>query len=321
MLRVLRFSIALLGIVAAGGAFAQSADFEVTTLGTGSPTPDIARFSNSTLVKAGKQTLLFDAGRGVTMRLWQGRTAMGSINAVFLTHYHSDHTVGLPDLWLTGWLASPFGGRKSPMLLFGPEGAKELMAGLQRAYAADIKIRVADQKLATDGVEVKVTEIKEGVVYTQDGVTVTAIEVDHGDLIKPAFGYRVDYDGRSVVISGDTRPSENLIKHATGASLVIHSVGAIKDELLKGPKGTWYTDILNHHTKPAEAGTVFTRIQPKLAVYSHFVLLGDLGVTPPTVPDVIEETRKTYKGPLVASEDLMRFTITKDAVNVTPPAK
>ena len=321
MLRVLRFSIALLGIVAAGGAFAQPADFEVTTLGTGAPPPVLARFGPATLVKAGKQTLLFDAGRGVTMRLWQGRTKIGSIDAVFLTHYHSDHTVGLADLWLTGWLDSPFGGRKSPMLLFGPEGAKELMAGLQRAYAADIKIRVADQKLATDGVDAKVTEIKEGVVYTKDGVTVTAFEVDHGDLIKPAFGYRVDYDGRSVVISGDTRPSENLIKHATGATLLIHPVAAIKDELLKGPKGAWYADILNHHTKPAEAGTVFTRTQPKLAVYYHFVLLADLGVTAPTVPEVIEETRTTYKGPLVASQDMMKFTITKDAVNVTPPAK
>jgi ribonuclease Z len=122
-------------------------------------------------------------------------------------------------------------------------------------------------------------------VYDRDGVKVTAFEVDHGPLIKPAFGYRVDFGGRSVTVSGDTRFNENLIKHATGTDLLIHQVAAVREELLKNPV---YQVILDHHTKPEEAGVVFTRAKPKLAVYYHFVLLGT-----PQVPPLTEDLRRT----------------------------
>ena len=188
------------------------------------------------------------------------------------------------------------------------------MENLERAYDWDIRTRIADQKLAKENVSVSVTEIKEGIVYDHDGVKVTAFEVDHGDLVKPAFGFRVDYGGRSAVISGDTRFNENLIKHATGTDLLIHQVAAVRPELLASPV---FQLILAHHTKPEEAGVVFARTQPKLAVFYHFSLLGTPQVKPMTAQEVVELAQKSYTGPLLAGEDLMVFHIGREGVTVT----
>jgi len=314
--------LALLTILSAPSTIAfgqtgQPDDFEVVMLGTGSPPPTMKRFGPATLIKAGRQVLLFDVGRGASQRIWQTGTPMGAINGVFITHLHSDHIVGLPDVWLTGWLPSPFGQRKSPMRVWGPQGTKELMSGLEKAYDWDIKTRIADQKLARDWVNVEATEIEEGVVYDQDGVKVTAFEVDHGDLIKPCFGFRVDFGGRSVVISGDTKFNENLIKHAKGANLLIHQAAMAKDELLK--KSISFRYIIDHHTKPEEAGVVFARTQPKLAALYHIVLLTDGKIAAPTEADVAERVKTEYQGPLVIAEDLMRFSIKNDGVSHKMP--
>jgi ribonuclease Z len=193
----------------------SSSDFRVTLLGTGVPTPRPDRFGPSTLVEVGNQRLLIDAGRGAAIPLYQVGVPMGSIDALLLTHYHSDHTSGIPDVWLTGWLQSHYGTRTKPLRVLGPVGAKELMSNLQKAYAADIKIRIADEKLPPEGAEMEVKEFNsDGAVYKKNGVTVIAFEVDHGDVIKPAYGYRIEYDGRSVVISGGSTGSD--LTHACG---------------------------------------------------------------------------------------------------------
>jgi len=288
-------------------------DFRVTLLGTGSPQPSIDRFGPGVLVQAGGQTLLIDCGRGVTQRLFQLNVKLGDVNKLFITHLHSDHVVGIPDLWLTGWLEPPFAQRKGPFQVFGPLGTRSMMEYLEKAYEWDIQTRIADQKLARENVAVSVSEIKEGVVYDRGGVKVTAFEVDHGDLVKPAFGYRVDYGGHSAVVSGDTRFSENLITHATGTDLLIHQVAAVRPELLALPV---FQVILAHHTKPDEAGVVFARTKPKLAVFYHFSLLGTQQVKPMTTQEVIDLARKNYDGPLVAGEDLMVFHIGQDGVTL-----
>jgi ribonuclease Z len=308
---------ALLALALSPYAWSQSPpegdDFSVTLLGTGSPQPVIDRFGPGVLVQVGGETLLFDCGRGVAQRLFQLGVKLGTANKLFLTHLHSDHTVGIPDLWLTGWLEAPWGQRKGSFQVFGPAGTRNLMEHLEKAYEWDIQTRIADQKLAKENVAVSVVEFKEGTVYEHQGVKVTAFEVDHGDLVKPAFGFRVDYGGRSTVISGDTRFNENLIRHAAGTDLLIHQVAAVRPELLASPV---FQVILAHHTKPEEAGIVFARTKPKLAVFYHFSLLGTPQVKPMTAQEVVELTRKTYAGPLVAGEDLMVFRIGRDGVNV-----
>lgn len=290
-------------------------EFRVTLLGTGSPAPVMRRFGPGVLVQAGGKTLLIDCGRGTTQRLFQVGLKLGQVDALFLTHLHSDHIVGIPDLWLTGWLEANYAQRKGPFVVFGPAGAQNLMDGLTRAYDWDIQARISDQNLDPASIRAQVTEFKEGVVYEQGGVKVTAIEVDHGDLLKPAFGFRVDYAGRSVTISGDTKFSENLIKHANGSDLVIHQVAAAREELLRIPT---FKVILAHHTLPQEAGTLFSRVKPKLAVYYHFVLLGTPSVPAVTEKEVFDLTRQTYSGPLLIGEDLMAFRLDRDQVVQLP---
>ena len=274
-------------------------DFKVTLLGTGNPRPVMSRFGPSILVEAGKEKLLFDCGRGATQRLYQLNIPFTAITGLFLTHLHSDHTVGIPDLWLTGWVL----GRDTPLPVWGPKGTKAMMKHLQEAYAFDIHIRRdVDTKLPGAGVMVIAKDIEEGLVYDNGGVKVTAFLVDHGE-IKPAFGYRLDYGGHSVTLSGDTRPSENLIRFAHGTDVLIHEVIDVVsyEGLSKGDTSEQEKKIIGHHTTAEQAGIVFTRVKPRLAVYSHIV--------PPDVPDVVPHTRKTYSGPLEVGEDLMSIEI------------
>jgi ribonuclease Z len=239
------------------------------------------------------------------------------LNAVFLTHFHSDHTSGIPDLWLTGWIGRYYGNRQSPFRVIGPKGTVSLMQNLERAYADDIRIRYADEKNPMEGVAIAASEYtSDGAIYEKNGVTVTAFEVDHGALIKPAYGYRIDYDGRSVIISGDTRYSENLEKHAQGATLVVHEVAIANPEYYDKTPIVKY--IMAHHITPQEAGSLFARLKPKLAAYTHLVFLGSPAYPAPKVADLERTTRETYSGPLALGTDLMAFDVRNDQVIVIP---
>ncbi len=275
--------------------------------------PDPEASGPASAVVVGDRLFLVDAGAGVTRRLAAaGFPRVHDVAATFITHLHSDHTLGYPDLIFTTWIM----GRRAPLAVYGPPGLRAMTDGILQAWKADIDVRVKGlERESREWLAVDVHEIGPGVVYDRDGVKVTAFEVDHGDLIKPAFGFRVDYGGRSVTISGDTRFNENLIKHATGTTLLIHQVAAVHEELLKNPT---YQVILAHHTKPEEAGVVFSRTKPKLAVYYHFVLLGTPQVPPLTERDVLDMTRKTYDGPIVTGEDLMSFVLRADGVDMKP---
>jgi ribonuclease Z len=282
-------------------------DFRVTLLGTGTPIPSAERFGPCTLVEAGEQKFLVDAGRGATIRLAQLNIPIGRIDIQFFTHYHSDHTSGVPDVWLTGWLTAHFGARNGPYRVIGPTGAKRLMENLERAYADDIKIRHADEKFPLSSIATEVTEFdRDGVVHDKDGVQVIAFEVDHGDLIKPCYGYRFAYGGRVAVLSSDTRYNANVIKYGKGADLLVHEVASARPELMREVS---VQRIIGHHTTPRDAGRVFEQTKPTLAAYTHLVLFGSKRVAPPTVDDVVAETRETYRGPLVVGEDLMAFEI------------
>jgi len=289
---------------------ALSQTIKVTLLGTGNPRPVLSRFGPSTLVEAGKEKLIFDCGRGATQRLYQLKIPFREITGLFLTHLHSDHTVGIPDLWLTGWVM----GRDTPLHVWGPEETKAMMQHLEEAYAFDIHIRRdVDTKLPGAGAEVIAHDIAEGVVYENAGVKVTAFLVNHGE-IKPAFGYRINYSGHSVTLSGDTRPSENLVKFAQGTDVLIHEVidAEAYGDVNKSDTPEQARKILAHHTTAEQAGTIFTRVKPRLAVYSHIV--------PPDAPTIVPQTRKTYSGPLEVGEDLMSIEI-DDKIVVHRPSQ
>jgi ribonuclease Z len=299
-------------------ADSAGATIRVTLLGTGRPDPTIDRFGPSTLVEAGGQLLLFDCGRGAAQRLWQLGIPLSRAGAVFLTHLHSDHTVGLPDLWLTGWLPTRYGGRVAPLGVWGPEGTRAMAAGLRQAYAWDLDRRSRGEGLPAAGAEFDAHDVTPGVVFERGGVRVTAFDVDHGGLLQPAYGYRVDYNGHSVVISGDTRPSESLVRAAAGTDVLVHEVIAVPAALLA--RSVTVRRIVGFHTPPEDAGRVFARVRPRLAVYSHVVLLTtDAAIPAPSVAELVPRTRTTYDGPLEVGEDLMVIDVGRD-IRVRRPA-
>lgn len=286
-------------------------EMRVTLLGTGSPVPTEHRFGMSTLVQVGDHNLVFDAGRGAAIRLTQAGVELGDLDGVFITHYHSDHVNGLSDLWMTGYVPA-FGGREGPFNVYGPEGVGDLVAGLEMAHADDINVRVADGELERETTQIAAHEfLEEGVVFEEDGIVVTAFEVQHDPnfAIEPAMGYRVDYAGRSVLVSGDTIPHENVIEHGTGVDLLIHEVAEFEDI-------TALPEVYSHHTNPREAGEIFEETAPRMAVYSHIVN-GTSSEAPGVSPEELERrTRETYEGPLTVGEDLMSFTVTDDDIDI-----
>jgi ribonuclease Z len=198
---------------------------KVTILGSGAgPRVNLQRFGPSILVETSMgDKLLFDCGRGFAERLTEYGLSLGAIDKLFLTHLHSDHILSIPDLLLVGWLE----GRKTPLQVWGPAGTKSMMDSMGKTFEFDIRVRGDfDDRLTQAGIRSSSTDIHEGVIYEENGVKVTTFLVDHGP-VKPAFGYRVDYAGRSVAMSGDTRFSENLIKHAQGVDVLIHEVARI----------------------------------------------------------------------------------------------
>jgi ribonuclease Z len=280
---------------------------KVTLLGTGTPIPNVRRFGPATLVEAGGKMFLFDAGRGAAMRLLQAGISIGQVDVLFLTHFHSDHLVGLPDIWLSGWSPSPFGRREGPFRVIGPAGARDMMRHLELAFAADIAIRMAEGGRTRAGLDCDIQEIAcEGVVFNEDGVRVTVFDVDHGKFVKPAYGYRIDHAGHSVLLSGDTRPNENVVKHGAGVDVLIHTV-------LMAPPGLNLVQA-GHHSTPRDAGTIFARAKPRLAVYTHIGIQNRPGYPQVGVDDILRLTRETYIGPLQIGEDLMSFEV--DANNV-----
>jgi len=265
---------------------------KIVVLGSGAgPSADTRRYGPSVLIEAGGEKLLFDCGRAAVIRLAEAGVGQQEIDKIFLTHLHSDHILSVPDLLLTGWTS----GRKTPLRVWGPSGTKNMMDNMLRAFDFDIHIRRdVDEKFSESGIIVEATEIQEGVVYEHHGVKVSAFLVDHGP-VKPAFGYRVDAGGHSVAMSGDTTFSENLIKHVTGVDVLIHEVFTTTVEGLtaRGLTRQQAENIINHHTSAAEAGIVFNRTKPRLAVFAH----GGGAAA-------IEGARKNFSGKIESADDL-----------------
>ena len=265
----------------------------IITLGTGTPRPIPEIMGPSTAVVVGRRVFLFDAGTNVVRRLVAANLPL-AVDALFLTHLHSDHILGVPDLVFSSWVF----GRDRPFTVYGPAGTKAMLEHLYEAFAVDIREREIDYGVA-GGYRVNAREIAPGIVYDSAGVRVTAFRVEHGRL--EAFGYRIDTPTRSIVISGDTRPSETLIKMATGVDVLIHEVIPSGDvKLGNRPSVDWAKYIAEHHTTSLQLGELAARARPKLLIVSH-------NTRRESSEQVLANIRRAYNGNVVIAQDLQRF--------------
>ncbi len=274
-------------------------EMRVTLLGTGTPFPSAERFGSAILVEVAGKKLLFDCGRGVVIRLTQVRVNPKDIDGLFLTHLHSDHVVGIPDLWLSGW----FLGRDRSLPIWGPPGTRSMTEHLVQAFGFDISIRqAAPDPLPAKGVEIDAKEIEQGEIYNDGLARVSAFLVDHGP-VKPAFGYRVDGAGHSVVISGDTKFCQNLVDFARGADCLIHAAWSAGRKNSAPPSKRSIASA-------EDAGRVFGIVKPKLGVVYHYK--DEEGLE--------DAVRKEYNGPFVIGRDLMVISIGRTVTWEREPA-
>lgn len=241
----------------------------VIMLGTGMPAPNPERSGPATAVVVGRRVFLFDAGPGVERRIAEAGLPIDGPTAVFLTHLHSDHTLGLPDLIFTSWVM----GRHTPLPIYGPHGTRAMTDHLMAAWAEDVDIRTHGLEHGRPGGQrVSTREITPGVVYDSAGVKISAIAVLHGSW-KVALAYRIDAPGKSVVISGDTRYSPDLAKAAAGAGILIHEVySADRLAAEQRPGGsTWPQYMKSFHTSSEEVGRLAAAAHPGMLVLYHIV--------------------------------------------------
>jgi ribonuclease Z len=300
----------------------------VALCGSGSPLPDPSRKGPCTAVIAGKRLFVVDIGSGAARNFGPMGLQTGSVEAVLLTHFHSDHIDGLGELMMLRWAGA---GNVAPLPVYGPTGVDVVVGGFNAAYSFDKNYRVAHHGADVNppsgaGGEARPFAIDPAtqsvVVLENDGLKVTAFTVDHAP-IEPAVGYRFDYKGRSIVISGDTKPSENLVRAATGADLLVHE--ALNREMVDvigaalGAGGNTRTpkimkDILNYHTSPVEAAQVAKRAGVKALVITHIV---------PAVPFTflnayfLKGAAAEFDGPITVGQDGMIFSLPAGGAEIT----
>ncbi len=269
----------------------------VTLLGTGTPRPQPDQGSQAILIEAGNQKLLFDAGRGSAQQYMRLGADFADLDKVFLTHLHYDHIIGLPDVLLSGWLFQ----RRSPLQVWGGYGVAEHLEHIEKAYRADITWRSQHSALPTQAARFVPREIKEaGVVYSHDGLKVTAFPVDHSP-VEHAFGYRIDYRTRSAVISGDTRYSDALVAHSKSVDLLIHEFAAVSEPLRRANKRL--QRVYDYHTTPESLLRVVKQTKPRLTVLVHRLIFG-------LKPDaVLRDLRDAYDGEIIFGNDLDAFDV------------
>ena len=290
----------------------EEQSLKITLLGTGIPNPDINAFGTSTPIEAGSQRVLIDCGRGTVVRMAQAGFPIGYIDTVILSHYHSDHYAGLLDLVMTGAIQQPFSNRGAPLQLFGPPGVEDIATGLWQATNPDRNIRVADNEIDPEHMRIIPHIYEQGTVYDKGGLKITAIKVDHGEFIRPAYAFRVEYCGHVFVHSHDTRYNENLIANAHNADVFAHEVAAASPETIAA-----YPEVrtaINHHSTPQDVGRVFAKTKPRLAILTHLALLPP---DPMPISAVMAELAEEYDGLVLVAEDLMRIEICKN-ISVIP---
>ena len=273
----------------------------IILLGTGNPRPNPEHAGAATAVIAGDKWFVVDAGRGVTLRIAATPLKYASMRGVFITHLHSDHTAGLPDLFISSW---QFGRKTTPLPLYGPAGTKQLADAMLKFFEYDIHIRRdLVEKHPAAGATIDTHIVKEGVVYDDGDVRVTAFKEEHAP-VEPAFGYRFESGGRSIVITGDTRPNANLIRYAKGADLLVtESYVPGFFERVDTPEVAAKLDA--YHTSADQAGEIAKAAGVKTLVFTHLM--------PPDDPGAFAtHAAKTFRGKIIVGSDLKQITINGD---------
>jgi ribonuclease Z len=273
----------------------------ILLLGTGNPRPNPNHAGAATAVLAGNKWFLVDAGRGATMRIASTDLKYENMRGVFITHLHSDHTAGLPDVFITSW---QFGRKTRPLPLYGPDGTKQLADAMLQFFAYDIHIRrdLVERHPAA-GARIDTHIVKEGVIYDDGDVRVTAFKEEHPP-VEPAYGYRFDSGAQSVVISGDTRPNANLIRFAKRADiLVIESYLPGFFERVDTPEVAKKLDA--YHTRADQAGQIAASAGVKTLVFTHLM-------PPGSDAAFAENARKTFRGKIIVGSDLKTIKINGD---------
>jgi ribonuclease BN (tRNA processing enzyme) len=294
---------------------------KVVLLGTGTPVPDPDRSGPATAIVVGDSAYLIDFGPGVVRRaeqavLERGIKALepGNLKVAFVTHLHSDHTAGYSDLILTGWTS----GRTVPLEVYGPSGLQSMTEHILQAYRIDIQTRTnpdGNQRRFPDGWKVNAHEIKPGVIYKDEKVTVTAFATKHA---MESYGYRFDTPDRSIVISGDTNPVEETIKACNGCDVLVHEAQPV--ELLAKMPESIQAFVAKYHTTTEQLAELAGKAKPKLLVIYHTVSFPP-GIAPPRLlppkggagalyasPEMLQkEIGSRYSGKFVIGKDLDVF--------------
>ena len=282
---------------------------KIVMLGTGTPNPIPERNGPSLAIIVENKSYLIDFGTGLVRRAEEAnRMGIHALEAPnlklgFLTHLHSDHTIGLTDLIYTPWVLE----RQEPLKIFGPQGIKDMAYHILEAYKEDIDARMYGLEGAnTEGIKVEVQEIEEGLVYEDELVKVEAFLVEHPPF--KAYGYKFTTPDKVIVVSGDTIPSENLIKHAKDCDILVHEVYSHQGVKQRSPK--WNKYHTSVHTSSVELGEIARRANPKKLVLYHqlFFRVPDKDGNQISELDreieMINEIKENYKGQVISAKDL-----------------
>ena len=305
----------------------EDALYAITT-GTGAPMPDKGRAGSQVIVVAGDQVLAFDSGPGSTLKFELTTINVGELDAVFITHYHSDHIGDLGELMLKRWA---FGSSQKPLPIYGPSGIEKVVNGFEAAYQTDKEHRVAhhgEKVMPPSGFGGEPHDFDLGAelsssksIYLMGEVEVTAFNVDHRPVF-PAVGYRIEYKGRSIVITGDTKYSESLIEHSMGADVLISEALSMKytgmladaGRNIEGNLTAIAEDIQTYHISPKQAALVARNAGVSQLVFTH--------ILPPVPTDLLvkpflNEAREVFNGSMYMAHDGTLITLPVNSRRIT----
>lgn len=273
---------------------------QLTLLGTGCPVASTTRYGPSQIIRDGETTVLVDCGSGVTQRLISAGSAGRSVDALLLTHLHSDHVVDLFQLVVSSWHQ----GRDRPQRVFGPRGTRAYVDGLLALWRPELEQRIAhERRPSTAALEVETTELEDGERLVIGELAVTVVEVDHKP-VRQAFGFvfeNAQSPRERIVLSGDTRRCEALIEAARGAELLVHEVFVHREmPVTPGVRNAQtVANVASYHTSSAEVGKIAKDAGVKCLALTHFV--------PPACDRdaLLEEVTTDFAGPAIIGEDLM----------------